>query len=477
MNNIITEKSTLEEAYLDQELDSVWSQNSKNVYRRNIKKISEHMKGLGLEPTIENVTSRYCKKWLRDHNGNYQPSTLNQQKSTMTSLFRHLNNEGIVNNNPFLNVSIEDFSGDTHLSKDLDIMELYQVYKAAHELQAVGVNILAPMLLDIYTGLRSTNLIKLKVKSLEKEESSINITLDKEDIEDNQEDRETPIINSKNREGVLPLPPKAMAILCEYAKDKSPEDPLLYGLKGKAFANKQMNYIVKKICEHLGWIVEMPVSDGSDKKKKIKTKKYFTPHGLRYSIAGIFHDMGVEDNSIRMLLLHSKKQSLGPLSRYIFRYSREYKQLRTAQILLETVLETALEMEDRFGVPMDLESIYEQLPTAYENLLKNSSYIIVFKDQLIRLTFSKMEHAMLSNPSTYSTNNFTSSIEGNFETSPFQFAEINPNSYHQQVGFQSEGFTMPSTNMNYPYQPQSMSNHYQPNYPTHLNGYGIFNKR
>ncbi len=42
----------------------------------------------------------------------------------MTSLFRHLNNEGIVNNNPFLNVSIEVFSGDTHLS-DLDIMELY----------------------------------------------------------------------------------------------------------------------------------------------------------------------------------------------------------------------------------------------------------------------------------------------------------------------------------------------------------------
>ncbi|MFJ3389452.1 MULTISPECIES: hypothetical protein [unclassified Lysinibacillus] len=139
----------------------------------------------------------------------------------MTSLFRHLNNEGVINNNPFLNVTIEDYSGDTHLSKDLDIMELYQVYKAAHELQAVGVNILAPMLLDIYTGLRSTNLIKLKVKSLEREECSINIILDKEDKED-REDRETPIINSKNREGVLPIPQKAMAVLCEYSKGKSP---------------------------------------------------------------------------------------------------------------------------------------------------------------------------------------------------------------------------------------------------------------
>ncbi|MGE7998037.1 hypothetical protein ACQKOF_05065 [Lysinibacillus sp. NPDC093190] len=58
-----------------------------------------------------------------------------------------------------MNVTIEDFTGDTHLSKYLDIMVLYQVYKAAHELQPDGVNILAPLLLDIYTGLRSTNLI------------------------------------------------------------------------------------------------------------------------------------------------------------------------------------------------------------------------------------------------------------------------------------------------------------------------------
>ncbi|MBD8521280.1 tyrosine-type recombinase/integrase [Lysinibacillus fusiformis] len=326
------------------------------------------MKSIGLEPTIENVTSRYSKKWLKDNFEIYKPRTLNQQKSTITSLFRYLKNEGIVNNNPFLNITIEDYSAETHFSKDLNIMELYQVYKAAHELQAEGVNILAPMLLGIYTGLRTTNLINLKVKSVIREECSIRITLNKEDINNNQGEIETPIINSKNREGLLPIPPKAMAVICEYAQGKSLDDPLLYGLKGKAFANKQMNYIVKKICEHLEWILEIPVSKGSDIKKKTKTDKYFTPHGLRYSIAGIFHDFGVQDNSIRMLLLHSKKSSLGALDNYFLRSSREIKQLRTAQMLLETVLETALEMEEKFGELMDLETIYEQLPVAYENL-------------------------------------------------------------------------------------------------------------
>ncbi|WP_423474069.1 hypothetical protein [Lysinibacillus agricola] len=208
----------------------------------------------------------------------------------------------------------------------------------------------------------------------------------------------------------------------------------------------------------------MPVSNGSDMIKKTKTDKYFTPHGLRYSIAGIFHDMGVQDNSIRMLLFHSKKPSLGALDSYFLRSSRELKQLRTAQILLETVLETALEMGENFGVLMDLETIYEQLPVAYENLLKNPHYIYEFKDQLIRLTFSKMEHAMLSNKSPYSNNAalFSNlSIEGKNVTSPFQFTGVNPYSYHQQVGFQQEGFTTPSANMNNPYQPQLTTNHYQ----------------
>lgn len=88
-------------------------------------------------------------------------------------------------------------------------------------------------------------------------------------------------------------------------------------------------------------------------------------------------------------------------------------------------------MTNRFGVPMDLESIYEHPPVAYENLLKNSSYIVVFKDDLIRFTFSKMEHTMLTNSGIYQNNSvpFSSSIEDNSATSPFQTTGINTNAY------------------------------------------------
>lgn len=129
MINEITAKSTLEEAYSAQESVSVWSTNSKKAYRRNIKLIAEHIKCVGLEPIIENVTYDYGKRWLVDHYGTCQPSTLNQRKSTIPSLFSHSNIEGIITGNPFLNLEIEDYSAESHLSKDLNLVELYQCTK------------------------------------------------------------------------------------------------------------------------------------------------------------------------------------------------------------------------------------------------------------------------------------------------------------------------------------------------------------
>lgn len=67
MNNTITVKSTLEKANLQQEQVNICSQNSKNVYQRNIKAISKHMKSLGLEPILDYVTYDYCQRWLIDH--------------------------------------------------------------------------------------------------------------------------------------------------------------------------------------------------------------------------------------------------------------------------------------------------------------------------------------------------------------------------------------------------------------------------
>ncbi|MED3550298.1 tyrosine-type recombinase/integrase [Cytobacillus praedii] len=457
----LTLKSTLEEAYMEQEKLSDWSPNSKNVYRRNINSISSHMQSVGLEPTIENVTYEYCLQWKKDHTSK-NPNTLKQQKSTMASLFRHLNNANIIDGNPFLTVKITDYTTEKYLSKDLNITELYQVYKAAHELQTEGVNVLAPMLLDIYTGLRSTNLIRLTVQSLDFEAGGIHINFAKTNKNDEEEVLENEMnLNSKNRESFIPLPPKVLTFFSNYIKGMHPEDSLLYGLRGKSFANKQMNYVVTKVCHHLGWIVNSGDNGGSNSKSKqnnkIKTDKYFTPHGLRYSIATIFHEMGVEDNAIRLLLLHSKKTELGALERYLRRDTREVKQLRMAQILLETVLETAFEIDEKFGVQVELEAIYEQLPVAFENQMKNIYHVNLFRDQIIRFTMSKMELLMTqSSVVPMNQHPILPMGEANF---PMESHPFTPTQY-QGPYFQSVmGMSAP---MNVQQPPQAPYGYYQP---------------
>lgn len=109
-----------------------------------------------------------------------------------------------------------------------------------------------------------------------------------------------------------------MKLLTQYTEHMEPNDALLYGLRGKPLINKQMNYIIDKVCEHLGWVkveYEQPENNENHnhakekgRRNKIirKTEKYFTLHGLRYTLSTLFHEMGVSDDAIRFLLGHSK---------------------------------------------------------------------------------------------------------------------------------------------------------------------------
>lgn len=103
-----------------------------------------------------------------------------------------------------------------------------------------------------------------------------------------KDDRE----NSKNKIQKIPLPPLFMKELHQYILDRGlqEDDHLLYGLKGTPLENKQYNYIVNVLCDHLNW----------------KDEKRFTPQGLRYTISTLFHEAGVSEASIRYLLGHSQ---------------------------------------------------------------------------------------------------------------------------------------------------------------------------
>ncbi|MEJ9152540.1 tyrosine-type recombinase/integrase, partial [Bacillus smithii] len=355
----ITAKSTLIEAYIDFESKKNWSKNTRRSYSNTINDVQEDMVAKGIEPILENVDYDYALTWESEmRKENYSPKTIKQKLATMASLFSHLNKLGIINVNPFLALNVEDSNKINHHSRALSIVELYEVYKAAHELDSEGVAVLLPVLLDIFTGLRSTSLKKLKVQSISEEYNGLIYKFDpKEDHVENEYNSS----NRKNKDFFLPLPPKLMTILKNFIQNKGPEDPLLYGLKGKPLENKQMNYITDKVCEHLGWIkVEYenpPIIDNRCKKKKnqkkgkkiiTKTEKFFTPHGFRYTIATLFHEIGVSEDSIRFLLGHSNFE-LRNLRHYILSDAKYIREIRAAQTLLEALFETTMKLETNYN--------------------------------------------------------------------------------------------------------------------------------
>lgn len=257
--------------------------------------------------------------------------------------------------------------------------ELFAVYKAAYELQDSGVNVLIPILIEIYTALRSTSLKRLTVESVSIQKNGMQF----------KRNRKNGKGNRKNKNFFLPLPPKMMSLLIEHIEDLEPEDSLLYGLKGKPLENKQMNYITNKICEHLNWIEKKNSNIYEVKKEVIKTEQFFSPHAFRYTLSTLLNDMGVPRETIKFLLLHSSKNydSLDP---YILRFDVHIRRLKSALILLETVLETALELDKKYNIKLDFQDVSIKLELAYQHQLHNEEYVLHFKKQIFSKSLSQI---------------------------------------------------------------------------------------
>ena len=379
----ISVKTQILVAFDEYKSNKSWSQSTIGAYERNVKEFVLDMEENGVEPIIENVNYNYLLKWVKRMVNQFSPKTVNQKIATLSSLYTHFNNLGIVNGNPFAALdNIEDYD-DEHHSRALTLEELFEVYKAAIELQNSGVNVLIPILVEIYTALRSTSLKKLKVESLSIQKNGMHFKRDSKKGKGTEQSENKEKGNRKNKAFFLPLPPKTMSRLVEHIEGLDPDDSLLYGLKGKPLENKQMNYITNKICEHLNWIVK------KDEVEVCKTEQFFTPHAFRYTISTLFNDMRVPRETIKFLLLHSSKNhdSLDP---YILRFDVHTRRIKAAQILIETVLETALELDVKYNLTLDFRDVSQKLEIAFQQQLYNDQYFITFKEQIIAKALSKM---------------------------------------------------------------------------------------
>lgn len=407
----ITSQTPLLDAFEEYKKIKSWAPFTTKCHERNVNDFILDMKNNDIEPIIENVTYSYVLNWVKRMEEQYKPKTIKQKISTFSTLFSHLNHLGIVNSNYFAALdAIEDYD-DEHHSRALSLEELYSVYKAAHELQAMGVNVLISTVIEIFTALRSTSLKKLTVSSLSIEQNGLRFKRGGKKGKGNEDSKRKERGNHKNKEFFLPLPPKTMSLLIEHIKGLDPNEPLLYGLKGNPLANKQMNYITNKICEHLNWMEKKVNEEGEE--EVYKTEQFFSPHAFRYTLSTLFDEMGVPRDTNKFLLLHSNK-NFDSLDPYILRFNRHIQELKAAQILVETVLETALELDMKYNIKLDFNDLSKELGFAYKNQLYNEQYYAQFKEQIITKALSQIIENLqipLQTALTLQTNHMFSGVQ------------------------------------------------------------------
>jgi len=387
----INENNTIMECYKHSEQLHNHAPNTKAAYTKACFSFQSFMEEQGIVPSVKNIDFSIAQAWKRSlYNLSFADLTIKQKIASLKALNEYLINLGILKANVLKKIDIKVVNTKNHHSRALSLTELYQVYKIAIQLESNGKNVLMSTLIAIYTGVRNEALGKFKVNSL-----TANRRL--EFLHGNSE------TNTKNKDISLPLPPSLLNKLHDHIElnGLQPEDPLLYGLRGNKLGNKQFNTITKNLCIALGWMTvrDLNQNESSLKDNEIidgrkvyaKTDKYFTPHGFRYTIATLFSEMGMNNDSIKYLLGHSEFDK-GNLKSYIHSDRKYLKEISCGQLLIETVLETAFMLEHSNKIQLDIEYIENDLPRVFDIIKRDVSSIEQFKAYLISFAFSQAQH-------------------------------------------------------------------------------------
>ncbi|MDM5338515.1 tyrosine-type recombinase/integrase [Fictibacillus enclensis] len=313
---IIPTSTTIIEALIVLKEHRYWSDSTYQSYMSDIKGFEEFLMGNGYDPTVENgerlsVVNRWI---LQQRENGVAYKTIARRVAALSSIYAFYKELGYISSNPFKASRVPVGRVNT-FSRVLTMDDLKAVYTAILGLRKTeGLDIEIPIKLLIFTGLRNHALTALKVNDIQWEEELIlyDYGLD----------------NAKHKVQLLPLPPKFLIRLKGYIKEYNlqPESPLCFGLQGRPLKNKQLNRMVNRINEYLGW----------GKHERI------TPHGFRYSIATFLDEKGVSIDSIKYLLGHTERENV---RFYLKRDQRKIFQIKKALRELEEELDQSLSEE------------------------------------------------------------------------------------------------------------------------------------
>jgi site-specific recombinase XerD len=203
---------------------------------RDIKHLVRFLKEKGVEPDLMSVTQRLVHDWVITQIGEgYSSNTIRKRLATASSIYKYLIDVDVVQSNPFKRVRVPNVRPQTR-PKYLELEEIADILKATKRLKEEGTDIELIVRMMLFSGLRTHQLVALKVKDVTFEEGKFQNS-------------------SGYKHQVNPLPPLLTQLIKHKIQQKGlkPEDSLIYGLAGLPIQDHQLQRITLKLKKQLGW--------------------------------------------------------------------------------------------------------------------------------------------------------------------------------------------------------------------------------
>ncbi|WP_046173354.1 tyrosine-type recombinase/integrase [Domibacillus indicus] len=297
LRKVVNGETPLLEAFFIACKYHAWSANTKKNYEYHMQNFVSFLVLNKVDPLLKNVDLPICKAWQKNLKGRLgkKDTTIDNAFRALRSILRFYHQIGILAQNPFELIKITIESQDAH-SRHLTVFEQKLVYLAVEKLKQEGFDIEFNVKFALVTAARVNTLNAVKVQHI------------------NFENKTVKLRQSRKNSLEMPLSPTMVKLIQKHidTHNLKAEDHLLRNLKGEPLQNKQFNYMIKRLCQKLGW----------------EGEKVFSPHGFRYTLATHLDSKGASDHVIQLSLSHSSKGNMQTTKRYIHNKSKTLEELR-----------------------------------------------------------------------------------------------------------------------------------------------------
>lgn len=253
-------------------VETFGSKETRRSYRTDLKEFGLFLEELG-RPDLEEIDQLTLRSFLVRLHRRLSKSSIERKVACLRSFFKHLNQKGILENNPALRLKAprKEKKAPSFLSVD----EAFALLDQSREGDFFLPRDLAILEFLYSTGLRVGELVSLNTGSIDRRLGLVRV------------------MGKGGRERVVPVGDKALTVIDRYLREweairaKSGEGALFLNRRGGRLTDRSVRNILDKLLARLA------------------SSRKISPHGLRHSFATHLLDGGADLRAVQEMLGHA----------------------------------------------------------------------------------------------------------------------------------------------------------------------------